>query len=138
MTNETRLHSPTDKFDISTVQYLNRLPVAAWQHLIPDLLTWLQDPNWPIFLDVRDLLLKNPDALIEPLQTVFETDDDLWQQWILQYLVPEMPKNSVQQLEPILVNLSERVESGYGIDVEPDDLKEMVDDVLNGIRDRRP
>ena len=68
----TYIRGPTSKHDHANIAYLDTLPVEQWKHLISDLMLWLCDVNWPIFIGVRDLLLKNPRACLENVRNVFE------------------------------------------------------------------
>ena len=81
----TYIRGPTDKHDHASVAYLDTLPTEQWKHLIWDLMIWLADVNWPIFVDVRDLLLKNPRACLGGVRKVLEIEDEGesdWQNWV--------------------------------------------------------
>lgn len=75
----TAIRGPQNKFDFDYIERLSEDPPQAWEHLIPELLTWQQDVNWPIFGVVQTLLLRNPTGLIEPLRDVFRGEDEEWQ-----------------------------------------------------------
>ena len=55
---------------------------------LPELLTWLQDCNWPIAHDVATAIAKCGNALVPHLEIVFEGDDDVWKYWIITGLAP--------------------------------------------------
>jgi hypothetical protein len=126
----TSLHGPRDKFDHATIAYLDTLPVSYWKHLIWDILDWLGDVNWPIFLDVRDLLLKNPHDCVPQLRRVFDGDDDVLQWNCLNHLIPNMPEECIRALAPDL----RRYKDGVSYEVDKDyDMRELVDEVLQGV-----
>ena len=97
-----QIQAPQSKHDFDSVANLDSLPVSSWQHLIPELLTWLQDVNWPIFAETERLLLKNPRALVDPLREVYRGDDDAWQYYCL-HLIQQMPQDCKQMLKPDLL-----------------------------------
>jgi hypothetical protein len=119
--------SPQSKHDFDTVDRLDKIPSREWQHLVPELLTWLQDANWPIFLPVRDLLLKCPRSVVEPLRRIFEGDDDAWQYYTLEFLVSRMPEDGLQALEPTLVAFRARITDEIDADWE---MRKTVDEIL--------
>jgi Domain of unknown function (DUF5071) len=81
---------PKDKHDIPTVQHLTTLKPPELAPLIPELLTWLQDWNWPIFRSVQDLVLLHPDLAVESIRAVLTGDDAAWKAHCLQTLL-KMP-----------------------------------------------
>ena len=47
---------PKDKFDESGVEELKKLSFEQIKPIIPDLLVWLQDMNWPVARSIADIL----------------------------------------------------------------------------------
>ena len=47
---------PTDKFDHEAVERASALGYPGINPILPDLLIWLQDRNWPVAEDVARLL----------------------------------------------------------------------------------
>lgn len=124
--------APRNKHDVDRIYQLFSLPISRWQHLIPELLTWLQDRNWPIFKPVRDLLLINPEGCIAPLVDILDTSDDsMWHFWILYGLVAHMPSQCWAKLEPSLRRLKERTGDDA---LWKEAVDEEVDEVLERLR----
>lgn len=91
---------PIDKHDSSSaILHLAILSPPELEPLIPDLITWLQDENWPIFSSVRDLLLRYPEIVVEPVRTVLRGDDEQWLKNCLEHLVMGMPKECQLRLK---------------------------------------
>lgn len=124
---------PANKFDIKAVNHLSTVPPPQWQSLIPDLLTWLQDPHWPIFTPVRDLLLLNTAGCVEPLIEVYQGGDTEWQYWTLRELVSAMAVERQRELVPVLRELRGRVmdESDDGDGWRKGDVDEEIDRLLS-------
>ena len=51
--------------------------------LIPELLGWLQDGNWPIARQLAPFLAAIGLPLVPHIRHVLATDDGLWKDWIL-------------------------------------------------------
>nr|WP_145331961.1 DUF5071 domain-containing protein [Paenibacillus xylanexedens] len=49
---------PKDKFDIKSVEKLAKRSNDELREILPELMEWLQDGNWPISKPVEDLLLR--------------------------------------------------------------------------------
>jgi hypothetical protein len=126
----TSLHGPRNKFDHASIAYLDTLPVYYWRHLIWDILDWLGDSNWPIFIAVRDLLLKNPHDCVPQLRHVFEGNDAELQYNCLCHLIPHMPEEYVRALAPDLRQYRDAVSDEVDQDYE---MRESVDEVLQDI-----
>ncbi|KAL2061392.1 hypothetical protein VTL71DRAFT_7665 [Oculimacula yallundae] len=81
--------------DVEAMRYLTTLDADTLAPLIPHLLTWIQDINWPVASPVIHLLRKYPFVIVEPVRKVLrdeagEKDDGGWKFNCLNYLVVEM------------------------------------------------
>lgn len=74
---------PKDKFDIETAEKLNQYSVDDIRSIVPALLEWLQDANWPVAYPVKLYLEKHVKHIQNEILEVFKTDDTLWKYWIL-------------------------------------------------------
>ncbi|MCX8534542.1 DUF5071 domain-containing protein [Chryseobacterium luquanense] len=74
---------PKEKGNDSNIRKLKKLSFEEIQPIIPDLLEWLQDINWPILNDVADVLEPFSDKLTPYLMEIFKTNDGMWKYWIL-------------------------------------------------------
>ena len=97
---------PKDKYDSKAVEKLNRLTEEQIQPLIPSLLMWLQDINWPIALEVLPIIARHQNIAMPHIKSIFYTDDEIWKHWILIYLVPLLTKGNLQVIKEDLVYLS--------------------------------
>lgn len=57
--------------------------------LVPYLLVWLQDGNWPVSSSAARFLLGVGRLLLEPVRAVLSSGDDVWKYWVLERLVAE-------------------------------------------------
>ncbi|GIP17525.1 hypothetical protein J40TS1_31670 [Paenibacillus montaniterrae] len=96
---------PRDKHDFERVNELKKLDKNDLKELIPELLEWLQDINWPIAIEISRLLLTIPQETIPFVINVLNGRDDIWKEWCLRYFVMELPK----EIRKILQGHIERI-----------------------------
>lgn len=77
---------PKDKFDIEAVEQLKQASSEMVVPLLPQLLEWLQDYNWPVAQPMLEVLLKYPTELTPHIEHVLQGDDDMWMYWCLKKL----------------------------------------------------
>lgn len=99
---------PRDKHDVKAIRKLSKCSDAELKKIIPELMEWLQDGNWPISKSVEDLLLRFGEELIPHIQNVFKTKDPQWEYFMLSGLISRLPSQYLiilkDDLERILKN----------------------------------
>ncbi|WP_422660597.1 DUF5071 domain-containing protein [Paenibacillus sp. EC2-1] len=90
---------PRNKHDFEKVNDLKKLPKEDIVQLIPELLGWLQDINWPIAINISQILLTIPEETIPHISLVLSGDDDIWKEWCLRYFVMELPDELILSLQ---------------------------------------
>jgi len=83
-----RMLLPKDKFDNRHIDKLDKLSDEEIAPLIPPLLEWLQDYNFPIAKDVLQILKRREDIVVPHILTVFEGEDTMWKYWMMELLIP--------------------------------------------------
>ncbi|MFB6457107.1 DUF5071 domain-containing protein [Chitinophaga sp. Hz27] len=78
---------PKHKDDQEVIEALKKLSFEEIKPIVPDLLTWLQDINWPIAARIAEVLKPFSDRLVPDILTVLKTNDGIWKLWILTNLV---------------------------------------------------
>lgn len=74
---------PKDKFDIETVENLKNFSFEEIQPIVPELLEWLQDCNWPISKPILNILLPFTDKISFNILEILKGSDEVWKYWIL-------------------------------------------------------
>lgn len=82
MTNLKHL-IPKDKHDISAVEKLVGYSFDEIEPIVPDLLEWLQDINWPVAKPIAKCLLAYTERLTPYLLEILKTSDGMWKYWCL-------------------------------------------------------
>lgn len=91
---------PSNKHDHDAVQRARAVGFPALDPVLPRLLTWLQDLNWPVAGSVSELLSGSGPEIVPHIRAVFLSDDAIWKYWILSDLCPRLPPAILAELRP--------------------------------------
>lgn len=98
---------PRDKFDYEAVRKLSEFSDVELKVIIPELMEWLQDGNWPISKPVEDILLRLGEDLVPHIKDVLQTQDSSWEYFILVGLIDRLPISHLSMLRSDLVRILE-------------------------------
>ena len=115
---------PKHKFDQETVEKLEKLSFEQLKPIIPELLEWLQDMNWPIARPVADILEPHIDKIVPEIIKIFKTDDGMWKYWVIIFV-----RNTTN---PLLLNEIERIAKFPSRDEIEDEVNFLAIAILNG------
>ncbi len=93
--------------------------------IVPHLLFWLQDGNWPVSVAATRFLLGVGAPLLGPVRVVLTSSDDSWKYWVLERLVAfDRPlREGVDDLLGRIADAPTRGECDEGIDVRARELR---------------
>ena len=80
---ELRQLIPRDKFDVAAVHRADTAGSPTIDPILPDLLEWLQDGNWPVAKELIPVLAKVGPPLAPHVVSILRGDDNVWKYWIL-------------------------------------------------------
>jgi hypothetical protein len=103
---ELRAALPRGKFDKASVERIRELGYPTIEPILPHLMTWLQDMNWPVARPLAKYLIPIGRPLLPYIRRVLEGDDDLWQYWVLGSLVKHLESDVIAELRDDLVEIS--------------------------------
>ena len=126
---DVRQFLPQSKFDTERADLLVELGYPAVASVLPELIEWLQDYNWPVAHIFAPLLAGIGRPLLPHIRRVLATDDDIWKYCILFCLVEGNP-NLVQDLEPELSRLA----TSPTRDEAAEELDRKAQEILSGMR----
>ncbi len=86
-----RLPLPRDKHDTQNAHALVALRWEELQPLMPHILEWVQDANWPVAAVLLPYLAGIGPRLAPYVQTVLASDDEPWKYLVLQRIVRPSP-----------------------------------------------
>ena len=98
---------PSNKFDVEQAKKLKDLDRSQVLLLLPELINYTQDINWPVAPIIVDTLLKFPIEIVPSVQAVLAEDDDSWKWFLLNYLVSKLPLDSKFHFKEYLIRVAE-------------------------------
>lgn len=98
---------PKDKFDLEAIEKIKALPDSEIVPLFPELLTWIQDMNWPVAEPTLELLMQYPTEITPLVEEVLLGEDEMWKYWCLQRIVPKLPFYSKMVLANVVENIAQ-------------------------------
>jgi len=82
MSNLSRL-VPKDKLDLATARAAVDVGYPGVAPILPDLLRWLQDCNWPVAHVLAPFLASIGEPLVPHVASVMKSDDYVWKYWMI-------------------------------------------------------
>ena len=98
---------PKNKFDTSAVAAAERVGLPALDSVLPQLLEWLQDYNWPVAQPVANLLSGAGLEIVPHIQNVLNSNDTMWKYWLLSALIPRLGLEVREALRPQIRRLAQ-------------------------------
>jgi hypothetical protein len=117
---------PKNKHDFESIEALKRQSKAELRGVLPELIKWLQDGNWPISKSVEDILLRFGKELIPLIRRIFQTNDGQWKYFVLSGLVNRLPLQILTEIRPDLM----RIKNSPTRDEKLEELDELADELL--------
>ena len=84
---------PKNKFDTSTISTLMLLPESELTQILPELILWIADFNWPVAAELIPVLSKYPSSIIPVIKDTLKVqqDDNMLKYWVVSKLIPSLP-----------------------------------------------
>ncbi len=82
---------PKHKFDTDRAEALVALGHPAVEPILPELLAWLQDMNWPVARVIQPFLAQIGAPLAPHVRAALASQDHIWKYWILTQILAESP-----------------------------------------------
>jgi hypothetical protein len=97
---------PRDKHDLENARAVIALGYPAVAPVLPDLLEWLRDCNWPVSRAIDDFLATLPEQMAPLIWKVLRGDDHTWKYWCIVRLISAMPVSVAEQFRTELTRLA--------------------------------
>ena len=98
---------PKDKFDLKAVKRAEAMGYPAINPILPELLEWLQDMNWPVAQALTPLLAKAGPEISPAIQNVFAQKDGWWSYCVLSVLAPIVRPEVWAMLEADIIRMAQ-------------------------------
>lgn len=82
---------PRTKYDLERAATIVAIGYPAVAPVLPELLEWMKDMNWPVAKIIAPFLATIGAPLAPFVREIFSTDDTMWKEWILRDLIEECP-----------------------------------------------
>jgi hypothetical protein len=83
---------PRDKLDLERAEAAIGAGYPAVKPVLPELLEWLQDMNWPVARLLAPFLASIGAPLETDVRRVLESSDDIWKYWVIHSVVAKSPE----------------------------------------------
>jgi hypothetical protein len=90
--NDIRSLLPQHKSDVDRACTVVERGYPAVASILPELLEWIQDYNWPVAKVLAAFLVTIGVPLVPELRRALHTTDEVWKYWILKEIVANSPE----------------------------------------------
>ncbi|WP_197081653.1 DUF5071 domain-containing protein [Paenibacillus sp. E194] len=111
--NDVKQYLPTDKCDYDSIDRLKSLKPEELQRIIPELLEWTQDINWPVAPKIIEILIPLDKLLLPQLRVILRCNEYDWIENCLWYLVRRLNSDTLLELRNELVMLSKSTNPNF-------------------------
>lgn len=107
MADDPRSLLPRHKSDYERVRAVIELGYPGVAPVLPDLLVWIQDANWPIARIVAGFLVSVGEPVFPLVREVFAGTDGVWKYWCVELFVRQLPRPLAETFRPDLRRLAD-------------------------------
>ncbi len=83
---------PRSKQDLERAKAVVKIGYPSVAPILPELLEWLQDYNWPVAQILAPFLADIGSPIVPHVRHVLDSEDDIWKYWVLSCIVKESPE----------------------------------------------
>lgn len=105
---------PKNKFDFSGMEELKMLSDEEIMPILPELLAWMKDMNWPVAKAMPELLSKHQKVIIPCIMEALQPEqwECDWKYYIIQFLLPLLEIKYLDKIKPCLERIAEHPTQG--------------------------
>ncbi len=78
---------PKDKYDLAANDRAVEAGLPQINPILPDLLEWIKDENWPVALPTASLLSSAGPEIVPFIKSIMNADDGMWKYWTIDLVV---------------------------------------------------
>ena len=121
---------PRDKFDLERAEAVVEAGYPAVEPLLPELIEWIKDANWPVARVLAPFLAGIGSPLRSHVAQVLQATDDTWKYWVIELVVRKSADLRAGLREEL-----ERIAFHPGKGEVSEDLPGLAKTLLNGSQD---
>ena len=103
---------PKDKHDLQALERAKELGFPSLNEVLPELLEWLQDGNWPVAQPTAALLSNAGHEIIPHIKDILAGEDGSWKYFLLDLLIRNLSPDLLSELQSDLVRLANQPTHG--------------------------
>ncbi|MCY0968550.1 DUF5071 domain-containing protein [Chryseobacterium wangxinyae] len=88
---------PKDKSDLLPAYRLEDYKYEEIKSIVPQLMEWLQDMNWPVAGILAENLLRYQDDIEDEIMLVLNTNDEVWKYWVISIFGKSTKSKKIQE-----------------------------------------
>lgn len=111
--DDVKQYLPTDKCDHDSIDRLKTLKPEELQKIIPELLEWIQDINWPIAPKIIKILIPLDSLLLPEIKRILLSGDYEWIEVCLWGIVGKLKTETIVGLKEELLMLSKSTNPNF-------------------------
>lgn len=119
---------PRDKLDVRTARKVVARGYPAVAPILPELLEWVKDMNWPVAEVLAPFFAGIGLPLAHELRRILRTEDTMWKYWVLTAIVAESPPLAATLHEDIL-----RIAGASAANEDEEEVRARAADILRGL-----
>lgn len=98
---------PKSKYDPDSIRRLSQLEADKRKVLLPQLLVWIQDTNWPNAGKIIPFLIAAGQEIVPEIEWVLKGQDDIWKGNCIRHVLTHLSPETVQPLFLLLKRIAE-------------------------------
>ncbi len=122
---------PTSKEDIEFIQKLKLQTIENVKEIVPELLEWLQDGNWPQAHLIADYIRPHMNYCENEIIDILNTDDSMWKSWVMKGIIL---KSSIAPTRNI-IDILKRIYETPTLDEKESEVDIVAYDIMTKFRD---
>lgn len=115
---------PVEKDDMEAVERIRKIGYPAIAPILPHLITWMEDMNWPIAGKIADELVSIGQPMVPYIQKVLKSGEYQWKYYVLEYLVKRLDMTSKKMLWADIEKISQQKDPAGAFEIAVEILKE--------------
>jgi Domain of unknown function (DUF5071) len=132
MTTDLRAIMPNSKHDTEQAEAIVALGYPAIAPLLPDMLEWLQDRNWPVGLVFKPFLVSLGPVIGPHVREILAKSDEFWKYSVVVDVVARSP-TLARELLPELRRLADQPTEGELAEGLPDEATAILKAIIQSI-----
>lgn len=118
---------PKNKYDIATANRLKDYSYKEIKTIVPELMEWIQDMNWPVARPVANYLKSISENLTDNIIKILRGNDEIWKYWCISVF----GINATKSIDPKLMQEFMRIANNPSEQEVLEEVHELAQELIN-------